>query len=143
MQSRRTRTNPELLCKRRVDARDSHASRATIAMTTGPRTLWNFTLRSACLTFNRGPCGIIALILGCTEQNKGATTVSAVRLVCQQLDEDLYNNCAPFGVSGSYGPPFKIIRVPYGSIVVGKGTAYRLREEVSCEVDIYRILQKA
>ncbi|KAK9342009.1 hypothetical protein V1522DRAFT_439075 [Lipomyces starkeyi] len=59
------------------------------------------------------------------------------------LDEDLDHNCTPFGACGAYGAPFKVTCVPYGYTVVGKGTTFGLWNEVSREVDVYRILQRA
>ncbi|KAK9241777.1 hypothetical protein V1506DRAFT_549683 [Lipomyces tetrasporus] len=66
-----------------------------------------------------------------------------VQLLKQQLDEDLDHNCTPFGACGAYGAPFKITCVPYGYTVVGKGTTAGLWNEVSREVDVYRILHRA
>ncbi|KAK9387122.1 hypothetical protein V1515DRAFT_571036 [Lipomyces mesembrius] len=66
-----------------------------------------------------------------------------VQLLKQQLDEDLDHNCTPFGACGAYGAPFKVTLVPYGYTVVGKGTTSGLWNEVSREVDVYRILQRA
>ncbi|KAK9311345.1 hypothetical protein V1524DRAFT_419076 [Lipomyces starkeyi] len=66
-----------------------------------------------------------------------------VQLLKQQLDEDLDHNCTPFGACGAYGAPFKVTCVPYGYTVVGKGTTSGLWHEVSREVDVYRILQRA
>ncbi|KAK9334349.1 hypothetical protein V1521DRAFT_375134, partial [Lipomyces starkeyi] len=57
--------------------------------------------------------------------------------------EDLDHNCTPFGTCGAYGAPFKVTCVPYGYTVLGKGTTSGLWTEVSREVDVYRILQRA
>ncbi|QKX56676.1 uncharacterized protein TRUGW13939_03782 [Talaromyces rugulosus] len=65
-----------------------------------------------------------------------------VILLKNDLDENI-NRCIPFGGSGSYGAPFKLTCMEYGYTVVGKGTISRLWEEVSREVEVYRILQKA
>ncbi|KAK9364330.1 hypothetical protein V1509DRAFT_636732, partial [Lipomyces kononenkoae] len=66
-----------------------------------------------------------------------------VQLLKEQLDETLNYNIRPFGVCGSYGAPFKITCVPYCYTVVGKGTTSELWKEVSREVEVYRILQRA
>lgn len=60
-----------------------------------------------------------------------------MKLLKEQLDQDLDRNCAPFGACGSYGAPFKITCVMYGYTVVGKGTTFKLWKEVSGETEIY------
>ncbi|KAK9236709.1 hypothetical protein V1525DRAFT_195030 [Lipomyces kononenkoae] len=71
------------------------------------------------------------------------STEHLVQLLKEQLDETLDYNIRPFGVCGAYGAPFKITCVPYGYTVVGKGTTSAKWNEVSREMDVYRILQKA
>ncbi|KAK9375330.1 uncharacterized protein V1513DRAFT_478907 [Lipomyces chichibuensis] len=56
-----------------------------------------------------------------------------VQLLKQQLDEDLDHNCTPFGACGAYGAPFKVTCEQHPA----------LWNEVSREVDVYRILQRA
>lgn len=66
-----------------------------------------------------------------------------IRLLKEQLDEDLDSNCTPFGHYGQAGAPFKVTCATYGYTVVGKGTTSGWWAEVAREAQFYRILRKA
>lgn len=66
-----------------------------------------------------------------------------ISLLKTQLDENLDQNCTPFGRCGSYGAPFKLTCATYGYTVVGKGTTSGLWSIVSREAQVYQILQHA
>ena len=66
-----------------------------------------------------------------------------VRLLKEQLDEDLDSNCTPFGQFGQAGAPFKVTCNVYGYTVVGKGVTSGWWAEVAREAQFYRILRKA
>ncbi|KAJ5252275.1 hypothetical protein N7489_002685 [Penicillium chrysogenum] len=66
-----------------------------------------------------------------------------IRLIKQQLDQNLDRDCTPMGGCGASGAPFKITCTAYGYTVVGKGTTSYLWNEVKREADIYRILWRA
>ncbi|KAJ5737408.1 uncharacterized protein N7483_002533 [Penicillium malachiteum] len=59
-----------------------------------------------------------------------------------QLDENI-DRCISLGSCGACGAPFKLTCATYGYTVIGKGTTSYLWKEVSREVQVYRILQKA
>lgn len=65
-----------------------------------------------------------------------------VQMLKRQLDRDPNHYCRPMGSCGSYGAPFKITCATYGYTILGKGTTSWIWEEVSREVEIYRILQR-
>ncbi|EEH37576.2 hypothetical protein PAAG_07994 [Paracoccidioides lutzii Pb01] len=66
---------------------------------------------------------------------------SLLRLLNQQLDDNLDRNCSPLGIQGTYGAIFKLTCAEHGYTVAGKGTTSAFWAEVSREAEIYRILQ--
>jgi hypothetical protein len=64
-----------------------------------------------------------------------------VQMLKRQLDENLDQNCTPFGVCGARGAPFKLTCSTYGYTVVGKGTSIQLWNIVSREANIYQALR--
>jgi hypothetical protein len=61
----------------------------------------------------------------------------------QQLDENIDQDCTPKGGCGATGAPFKVTCTAYGCTVLGKGTKSDLRDVVSREAEVYRLLRQA
>ncbi|KID86968.1 Protein kinase-like domain protein, partial [Metarhizium majus ARSEF 297] len=80
------------------------------------------------------------------DRNNKTHPVTAEQLLCslkEQLNQNLDQNCTPFGCTGRSGAPFKLTCATFGYTVVGKGTTTDWWPEVSREADAYRLLQKA
>ncbi|KAJ5355711.1 hypothetical protein N7517_010320 [Penicillium concentricum] len=71
------------------------------------------------------------------------TAPDFLRQLNQQLDTDIDQHCTPLNKCGSYGASFKITCAAYGYTVVGKGTTTHLWPQVSREIEVYRVLQRA
>ncbi|WPG98889.1 Hypothetical protein R9X50_00168900 [Acrodontium crateriforme] len=68
---------------------------------------------------------------------------SLVKMLKDQLDENMDQNCTPWGQCGQSGAPFKLTCATYGYTVIGKGTTNGWWDEVSREADAYRVLRNA
>ncbi|KAL2817138.1 hypothetical protein BJX63DRAFT_117403 [Aspergillus granulosus] len=66
-----------------------------------------------------------------------------VQTLKKQLGKTLDHDVTPMGLVSGYSAPFKITSTRYGYTIVGKATTSGLWKEVSREVDVYRILQRA
>jgi hypothetical protein len=90
------------------------------------------------------PCPNVKLHISGTQNNRHPIDAETlVRTVKEQLDKDLDHNLTSMRFCGGYSAPVKVTCAAHGYTIVGKATTSLRWEEVSCEVEIYRILQRA
>ncbi|PYH88143.1 hypothetical protein BO71DRAFT_423891 [Aspergillus ellipticus CBS 707.79] len=59
------------------------------------------------------------------------------------INANIDQGCTPLGGYGVSGAPFKVTYTAYGYTMIGKETTSQRWDEVSREVEVYRVLQKA
>ncbi|RMY61649.1 hypothetical protein D0863_11213 [Hortaea werneckii] len=66
-----------------------------------------------------------------------------VRMLKEQLDEDVDEHCEPLGECGATGAPFRLRCKSLGYTIIGKGTTSTLWNVVAREAQFYQILRPA